>query len=297
MYQGVDVWISDCLRRAASDPCASRCGARLGQGLASRAALSDPYGQQHGLCDAWRPSCPIGRRRRMTGWRSSFDQRPDAWRPLLLMAIMLVLGALMSRREPAAKLLMMALAWVAIFGGGLRPVHVPRRSRLGRAAAARRGDRRRRSTQGERNPHPDGDRRPFLGRGDDQRRAGQVPCRQRRDHDHDRPRRPRARRRGGQPDADQMVRTGNGVIRVSTRPRRRAGGRRDRARRHAVHVAENEDLNVLGMNFLSSLERWGVEGRWLILSRRDRLSISTLHNAYYHTFEIERREPPERAPS
>jgi len=24
-------------------------------------------------------------------------------------------------------------------------------------------------------------------------------------------------------------------------------------------------LNVLGMNFLSSLQRWGVEGRWLIL--------------------------------
>jgi aspartyl protease family protein len=30
-------------------------------------------------------------------------------------------------------------------------------------------------------------------------------------------------------------------------------------------VAENDDLNVLGMNYLSTLERWGVEGRWLIL--------------------------------
>ena len=36
----------------------------------------------------------------------------------LLMAIMLVLGALMSRREPAAKMLTMTLAWVAIFGAG-----------------------------------------------------------------------------------------------------------------------------------------------------------------------------------
>src|SRR5688572_20578550 len=36
----------------------------------------------------------------------------------LLMAIMLVLGSLMSRREPAAKLFTMALAWVAIFGAG-----------------------------------------------------------------------------------------------------------------------------------------------------------------------------------
>ena len=32
-----------------------------------------------------------------------------------------------------------------------------------------------------------------------------------------------------------------------------------------LHVAQGEDLNVLGMNFLSSLERWGVEGRWLVL--------------------------------
>ena len=36
----------------------------------------------------------------------------------ILMAIMLVLGSLMSRREPAAKLLTMALAWIAIFGAG-----------------------------------------------------------------------------------------------------------------------------------------------------------------------------------
>src|SRR3954454_15656313 len=36
----------------------------------------------------------------------------------LLMAIMLVLGALMARREPAAKLLTMALAWITIFAAG-----------------------------------------------------------------------------------------------------------------------------------------------------------------------------------
>ena len=37
--------------------------------------------------------------------------------------------------------------------------------------------------------------------------------------------------------------------------------------RHDVsrEVADNDDLNVLGMNFLSSLSRWGVEGRWLVL--------------------------------
>ena len=32
-----------------------------------------------------------------------------------------------------------------------------------------------------------------------------------------------------------------------------------------VDVSEQEGLNLLGMNFLSSLQRWGVEGRWLIL--------------------------------
>jgi aspartyl protease family protein len=33
-----------------------------------------------------------------------------------------------------------------------------------------------------------------------------------------------------------------------------------------LHIAGTDaDLNVLGMNFLSSLQRWGVEGRWLIL--------------------------------
>src|SRR5438105_13817780 len=36
----------------------------------------------------------------------------------LLMAAMLVLGALITRREPAAKMITMALAWVAIFAAG-----------------------------------------------------------------------------------------------------------------------------------------------------------------------------------
>ena len=36
----------------------------------------------------------------------------------LLMAIMLVAGTLMTRREPAAKLLKMALAWIVIFAAG-----------------------------------------------------------------------------------------------------------------------------------------------------------------------------------
>ena len=64
---------------------------------------------------------------------------------------------------------------------------------------------------------------------------------------------------------DQYVRTGNGVIRVASG---RAGEltigsitRRD----VALEIADNDDLNVLGMNYLSSLRRWSVEGRWLVL--------------------------------
>ena len=36
----------------------------------------------------------------------------------LLMAVMLLVGSLMVRREPAARLVTMALAWIAIFAGG-----------------------------------------------------------------------------------------------------------------------------------------------------------------------------------
>ena len=36
----------------------------------------------------------------------------------MLMAIMLVLGTLMSRREKPARMLVMMLAWISIFGGG-----------------------------------------------------------------------------------------------------------------------------------------------------------------------------------
>jgi aspartyl protease family protein len=67
------------------------------------------------------------------------------------------------------------------------------------------------------------------------------------------------------PTADQIVRTGNGLIKVSSgRARSLQVGSIER-QDVAMHVAENEDLNVLGMNFLSSLQRWGVEGRWLVL--------------------------------
>jgi aspartyl protease family protein len=64
---------------------------------------------------------------------------------------------------------------------------------------------------------------------------------------------------------DRYVRTGNGIIRVASgrAAELTIGGitRRD----VALEIADNDDLNVLGMNYLSSLSRWSVEGRWLIL--------------------------------
>ena len=36
----------------------------------------------------------------------------------ILMAVMLVLGSLMARREPAAKMIKMALAWIVVFAAG-----------------------------------------------------------------------------------------------------------------------------------------------------------------------------------
>lgn len=66
-------------------------------------------------------------------------------------------------------------------------------------------------------------------------------------------------------ERNQLVRTGNGVIRMANARAQtiEVGGiARENVR---MFVAESDDLNVLGMNFLSSLRRWSVEGRWLIL--------------------------------
>ena len=81
----------------------------------------------------------------------------------ILMAIMLVLGTLMARREPAAKLLTMALAWVAIFAAGF--VLFTFRDNLGWVAQRLKAEAVGTPVAaGPGNPHPDGDRRPFLGR-------------------------------------------------------------------------------------------------------------------------------------
>jgi aspartyl protease family protein len=182
----------------------------------------------------------------------------------LLMAVMLVLGTLMSRREPLARLVTSSLAWIAIFAGGF--VVFTFRDDLGyvgqRLKAEATGEP---VTQGEEIRIPmaidghfwvdgrlNGEKVKFLvDSGATMTTVGRVT----------------ASRVGMQisPQRNQIVRTGNGLIRVATgRAETLKVGTIERDDL-AVHVADDEDLNVLGMNFLSSLQRWGVEGRWLIL--------------------------------
>ena len=182
----------------------------------------------------------------------------------ILMAMMLVLGALMARREPAAKMLTMALAWIAIFAAGFvlftfrddfgwvaqrlkaeaigTPVEEGRETRIPMAIDGHFWVQAQLNGQKVRFLVDSGATMTTIDR-ETALRAG-VAVSQRR---------------------DQFVRTGNGIIRVSS-------GRADELQvggitRHDVglQVADNDDLNVLGMNFLSSLSRWGVQGRWLVL--------------------------------
>ena len=182
----------------------------------------------------------------------------------ILMAIMLILGSLMARRDPLAKMVTTALAWMVIFAAGFilftfrddfgylaqrleaeavgAPVSEGKMTRIPMAI------------DGHFWVHAQLNGRDVKFLVD----SGATMTTIDRDTADDAGVRV-------SPKADEFVRTGNGIIRVSS-------GRADELRvgdivRRDVglQVAENDDLNVLGMNYLSSLSRWGVEGRWLIL--------------------------------
>ena len=182
----------------------------------------------------------------------------------LLMAMMLVLGALINRREPALKMFVMGLAWVAIFGAGF--VLFTFRDDLGYLA-----QRLRTEATGE----------PVIA-GNEVRIPMSIDG-----HFwvegliNDRPVRFLVDSGATVTTIDRAtaidsgvavsdarnitVRTGNGMIQV-------ARGRADqmsiaeiKRANVGLHIAETDKMNVLGMNFLSTLSRWGVEGRWLIL--------------------------------
>jgi aspartyl protease family protein len=182
----------------------------------------------------------------------------------ILMAMMLVLGSLMARREPWAKLATMALAWILIFAAGFvlftfrdnfgwvaqrlkaeaigTPVQQGKETRIPMAIDGHFWVDAKVNGRNVKFLVDSGATMTTIDR--DTAKAAGVEMSARR---------------------DQFVRTGNGIIRVS-------GGRADEIEvggitRHdlGLQVADNDDLNVLGMNFLSSLSRWGVEGRWLVL--------------------------------
>ena len=182
----------------------------------------------------------------------------------ILMAIMLVLGSLMARREPVAKLVTMALAWIVIFAAGF--VLFTFRDDFGYLAQRLKAEAIGTPvTQGTETRIPmaiDGhfwvnaklngrDVKFLVDSGATMTTIDRQTA--------------IAAGVSVSPRADEYVRTGNGIIRVSSgRASDLSVGNIDR---HDVglQVAENDDLNVLGMNYLSSLRRWGVEGRWLIL--------------------------------
>ena len=182
----------------------------------------------------------------------------------LLMAVMLVLGSLMSRREPLARTLTLALTWLAMFGAGF--VVFTFRDDLGVVAQRLKSE----ATgapvvagQELRIPMAidghfwvvasvNGTPVKFLvDSGATMTTIGRLT----------------AADAGVAVSADrsQLVRTGNGVVKV-------ASGRAVTLTVGSIargdvglHIADGDELNVLGMNYLSSLDRWGVEGRWLVL--------------------------------
>jgi aspartyl protease family protein len=182
----------------------------------------------------------------------------------ILMAMMLVIGSLMARREPLAKLFTMALGWVAIFGAGF--VLFTFRDNLGWVAQ-------RLKAEAVGTPVEEGreTRIPMAIDGHFwvEARLNGKPVKFLIDSgatmttiDRD-----TALRTGVEmsPRRDQFVRTGNGVIRVSSGRASELEVGNVIRNDVGLQIADNDDLNVLGMNFLSSLNRWGVEGRWLVL--------------------------------
>jgi len=182
----------------------------------------------------------------------------------LLMAIMLVAGALIARREPAAKLITMALAWVAIFAAGFvlftfrdnfgwvaqrlkaeaigTPVQQGRETRIPMAIDGHFWVDAKVNGRDVKFLVDSGATTTTVDRNTAKAAGIEVS-----------------------PRRDQFVRTGNGIVRVASGRANEliVGGitRND----VALQIADNDDLNVLGMNYLSSLSRWSVEGRWLVL--------------------------------
>ncbi|HXG81170.1 MAG TPA: TIGR02281 family clan AA aspartic protease [Sphingomicrobium sp.] len=182
----------------------------------------------------------------------------------LLMAVMLLAGTLIARRERFAQVATMTLAWIAIFGAGF--VLFTFRDDLGYVAQRLKSEATGEPVvQGQQVRIPMAIDGHFWVEGS----LNGLPVKFLVDSG-------ATMTTIGRDTADaagiavssgrgQIVRTGNGMLRVATgRAESLAVGPIERSN-VGLHIAEHEDLNVLGMNYLSTLQRWGVEGRWLIL--------------------------------
>ena len=164
LYEGVDVWIADCLTRTPHPTHAHLDGVlgwardlRVGQLYLTHMGNGLDYRTLVAELPDWAAPAYDGLEIELD------DQRPDARRRLYPDGD----DARAGRADGAAR----AGGEAGHDGAGLgrdlrrrlRPVHLPRQFRLGRAAAEGRSGRNA-GQQGQRNPHPDGDRRPFLGR-------------------------------------------------------------------------------------------------------------------------------------
>jgi aspartyl protease family protein len=182
----------------------------------------------------------------------------------ILMAVMLVLGTLMSRREPWAKLVTTAVMWTSIFAAGF--ILFTFRDNFGWVAQRLKAEAIGTPViQGRETRIPMAIDGHFWVEG----RVNGIQVKFLVDSGATMTTidRETAIRAGVSvsPRPDQFVRTGNGIIRVwSGRARNLHVGGIERSN-VGLQIADNDNLNVLGMNFLSSLSRWGVEGRWLVL--------------------------------
>ena len=182
----------------------------------------------------------------------------------IVMAMMLVLGALISRREPVFKLLKMVLAWALIFGAGfilftfrddLSYVAQRLKSEATGAPVVEEAEVRIPMAidghfwvEGTINGRPvrflvdSGATVTTVDRSIVSEAGISIP-----------------------EQRDRLVRTGNGTIRVASTRVDELSAAGIARQDVVIHIADTDDMNVLGMNWLSTLRSWSVKGRWLVM--------------------------------
>jgi phosphoribosyl 1,2-cyclic phosphate phosphodiesterase len=251
---------------AASHPSAPRADAGMDWNRPPRSGYTDPYGSQPRLSHLL-AELPAGSSRAMTAWRSPCERRRPGAQFLYLVGVLILVGSSFAvRRLPIAQGLKMLIGWVLIFGiafivftlkdefmalgnrmlietrGGVEQT-APGEVRIRQAPDGHFWVTAEVNGKSVRFLVDSGATTTSLSR-DTAQRVGIIPA----------------------SGFQAMVQTANGVVMVDR-------GRADTiavggiARRDvAVHISDAfGDLDVIGMNFLSTLSGWSVEGRTLVL--------------------------------